>query len=322
MPELSHHRRVVALGGGHGLAATLSALRALTHEITAIVTVADNGGSSGRLREEFDIYPPGDLRMALAALCADDEWGRSWAEIIQYRFTSDGPLNNHALGNLLLAALWDRGGDPVQGLEKVGDLLKVIGRVLPMAAEPLDIEATFDTHEGERVIRGQVEVATTAGRLKSLRILPEGAPALPDAVAAIERAEFITLGPGSWFSSVLPHVLVPEQRAAIAASSAKKILLVNLDAGGHPSLVQKGEFAGYSPEEHCEIFRRYAPDIALDYIVADRSVVGDGRALSTLAREYGGELIVGDVRSASSPIHHDREKLISLFAHIFNKTLV
>ena len=108
--------KVVALGGGHGLAATLSALRQLTSEITAVVTVADNGGSSGRLRKEFSIMPPGDLRMALTALCSDDEWGRSWAEILQYRFTSEGELNGHAIGNLLLAALWDRDADTVAGL--------------------------------------------------------------------------------------------------------------------------------------------------------------------------------------------------------------
>ena len=191
-----------------------------------------------------------------------------------------------------------------------------------MAAVPLDIEATFDTEKGEQVVRGQVEVATTRGRLQSLRIIPESPSALPEALSALEEAEFITLGPGSWFSSVLPHVLVPEQREAIARSSAKKILLVNLDAGGHPSLMQKGEFAGYSPEEHCEIFHRYAPDIALDFIVADKSVVSEKSTLSTLAREYGGELIIADLRSDSSPIHHDREKLISLFSHIFNKSLV
>jgi uncharacterized cofD-like protein len=136
--------RVICLGGGHGLAATLSAVRKITTEITAIVTVADNGGSSGRLREEFPIFPPGDLRMALAALCGDDQWGRSWADILQYRFTSNGPLDGHAVGNLLLAALWDRDADPVAGLDRVAELLKVVGRVLPMASVPLDIEATFD----------------------------------------------------------------------------------------------------------------------------------------------------------------------------------
>ena len=141
---MSPERKVVALGGGHGLAATLTALRQFTSEITAIVTVADNGGSSGRLRQEFPIMPPGDLRMALAALCGDDDWGRSWAEIMQYRFTSEGELNGHPVGNLLLAALWDRDGDTVAGLDRVGSLLKVIGRVLPMADQPLEIEATCE----------------------------------------------------------------------------------------------------------------------------------------------------------------------------------
>ena len=111
---------IVSLGGGHGLSATLKALRSLTTKITAIVTVADNGGSSGRLREELDVLPPGDLRMALAALCSEDEWGSGWAEILQYRFSSEGEMNGHALGNLLLSALWNRDGDPVTGIDRVG----------------------------------------------------------------------------------------------------------------------------------------------------------------------------------------------------------
>ncbi|MEI6217184.1 MAG: 2-phospho-L-lactate transferase CofD family protein, partial [Actinomycetes bacterium] len=142
------------MGGGHGLAVTLTALRALTTEITAVVTVADNGGSSGRLRQEFNSLPPGDLRMALAALCGDDSWGRGWAEIMQYRFSSEGEMSGHAIGNLLLTALWDRDGDPVRGLDRVGELLKVIGRVLPMAIEPLDIEGTFATSYGRTIVRG------------------------------------------------------------------------------------------------------------------------------------------------------------------------
>ena len=219
---MSSGKKVVALGGGHGLAATLTALRSFTSDITAIVTVADNGGSSGRLRQEFPILPPGDLRMALAALCSDDEWGRSWAEIMQYRFTSNGELNGHAIGNLLLAALWDRDEDTVAGLDRVGALLKVIGRVLPMAAQPLDIEATFENAIGTQIVRGQEEVATTKGRLKSLRIIPENPTARPEAIAAIADAQWITMGPGSWFSSVIPHLLVPAQRTAIIASPAKK----------------------------------------------------------------------------------------------------
>ncbi|MTA58424.1 MAG: uridine diphosphate-N-acetylglucosamine-binding protein YvcK, partial [Actinobacteria bacterium] len=220
--------KVVALGGGHGLAATLSALRQLTSEITAIVTVADNGGSSGRLREEFPIFPPGDLRMALAALCADDEWGRTWADILQHRFVSDGALNGHSMGNLLLASLWSQSEDPVAGLDRVGSLLKVIGRVLPMAAVPLDIEATFNTSTGRIVIRGQKEVATARGRIESLRVIPVEPAARIEALTAIRTADWITMGPGSWFSSVMPHLLVPMQLDGLSRTKAKKILIMNL----------------------------------------------------------------------------------------------
>ncbi len=165
--------KVVCLGGGHGLAATLSAMRNVTKNVTAVVTVADNGGSSGRLREEFNSLPPGDLRMALAALCADDEWGRSWAEIMQYRFTSEGPTNNHAVGNLLLTALWDRNQDLVNGLDRIGDLLKVVGRVLPMALEPLDIEGKFENCGQASVVRGQVQVAVATGKFISCTKTPK-----------------------------------------------------------------------------------------------------------------------------------------------------
>ena len=314
---MSSDRKVVALGGGHGLAATLTALRSFTSNITAIVTVADNGGSSGRLREEFPILPPGDLRMALAALCSDDEWGRSWAEIMQYRFTSDGDLNGHAVGNLLLAALWDRDEDTVAGLDRVGALLKVIGRVLPMATNPLDIEATFENSIGIKIVQGQAEVATTKGRLKSLRIIPENPKAYPEALSAIAEAQWITMGPGSWFSSVIPHLLVPAQRDAIISSKAKKILLLNLDTSDKSA----GEYAGYSPLEHLQILSTYAPGLHFDCVVIDQSSDGQSQLrehLSTL----GSELVIADLRSDGAPLHHDVKKLGQLFAHIDSQILV
>ncbi|MEY4023229.1 MAG: hypothetical protein RLZ23_190 [Actinomycetota bacterium] len=314
---MSSDRRVVALGGGHGLAATLTALRSFTSNITAIVTVADNGGSSGRLRQEFPILPPGDLRMALAALCSDDEWGRSWAEIMQYRFTSEGELNGHAVGNLLLAALWDRDEDTVAGLDRVGALLKVIGRVLPMAVEPLDIEATFENSIGKKIVRGQAEVATTKGRLTSLRIIPENPTAHREAIDAIAQAEWITMGPGSWFSSVIPHLLVPAQRDAIIASHAKKILLLNLDTADKSA----GEYAGYSPLEHLQILSTYAPGLRFDCIVIDASADRQSELREHLSTT-GSELVTADLRSASSPLHHDVKKLGQLFAHIDTEILV
>ena len=139
---------VVALGGGHGLAASLSALRRVTQRLTAVVTVADDGGSSGRLRRELGVLPPGDLRMALAALCGDDEWGQTWSRVVQHRFRSEGDLHDHAVGNLLIVALWELLGDSVEGLAWMGRLLGVQGRVLPMSVEPLEIEAVVEGPDG------------------------------------------------------------------------------------------------------------------------------------------------------------------------------
>ena len=311
--------RVVCLGGGHGLAATLAAVRKLTSEITAIVTVADNGGSSGRLRQEFPIFPPGDLRMALAALCADDEWGRSWADILQYRFTSDGALNGHAVGNLLLAALWDRDEDPVVGLDRVAALLKVVGRVLPMAATPLDIEATFENAGVLQKVQGQVQVATAAGKLKSLHLVPDNPTALPVALKAIEQADWITVGPGSWFSSVLPHLLVDEQRKALSQSQAKRIIILNLDSH---TAAQADEFAGNTPVEHLEMLHKYAPEMKIDHVLIDEAELEDGQRLQLLVESFGGNLHVADLRQFPGSLHHDVKKLISALSHIMDKSLV
>lgn len=314
--------KVVALGGGHGLAATLQSLRKLTSQLTAIVTVADNGGSSGRLREEFHSLPPGDLRMALAALCGDDEWGRSWAEILQYRFTSSGELNGHALGNLLLTALWDRDHDPVRGLDRVGALLKVVGRVLPMALEPLDIEAVFKTWEGTHVVRGQKEVAVAKGTLEDLRLIPVAPTPTDEGLTAIAQADFITLGPGSWFSSVLPHLLVGAQREAIENSTAKRIIILNLDAAPH---IQGDELAGRSPADHVRVMRRFSPEMRCDIAMVDSSLASQPSILSELdqlVEAMGGRVFVADLASRKDPNHHDCEKLFSAFSHIFQSEML
>lgn len=313
------HQKVVALGGGHGLAAVLTSLRRVTPEITAIVTVADNGGSSGRLRQEYPILPPGDLRMALAALCSDDEWGREWARIMQHRFTGDGPLQGHAVGNLLLAALWERDADPVVGLDRVGSLLKVIGRVLPMASEPLDIEGTFTSMKGSEIVRGQAQVAIAQGKLESLRIIPPDPPARHEALAAITEADWITMGPGSWFSSVLPHLLVPMQRKALSDSRAKKIIVLNLDAT--PAL-QGHEFAGYSPEEHLDLISEYAPNLRTDFVLADNSIVKNESSLVRQVEKMGGKLLVADLRKGPGSVHHNVDKLALHFGHIMINSLV
>jgi uncharacterized cofD-like protein len=257
--------------------------------------------------------------MALAALCADDEWGRSWAEIMQYRFTSEGPLDGHAVGNLLLAALWDRDEDPVAGLDRVGALLKVVGRVLPMAAVPLDIEATFTSSIGRINVRGQAEVATAKGKLESLRLLPENPAARSEALSAISSADLITMGPGSWISSVLPHLMVPAQRDAIVNSKAKKVLLLNLDANVH---TVGDEYAGYSAEDHLHLFHKYAPELKVDYVIADSDVVTDRPALESLVDSLGGSLISADLSMGPGSSAHDVRKLTPVLAHIIEQRLV
>ncbi len=213
--------RVVALGGGHGLSASLQALRHLSEHITAVVTVADDGGSSGRLRQEFDILPPGDLRMALAALVEDTSWGHQWAAVLQHRIGGSGELSGHALGNLLLMSLWELTDTPVQALDIAGRLLNIRGRVLPMSSIPLDIEASVvgvdpDDPSAPDTIRGQSDVAACPGRVLGIRLLPEDPPASSEAVEAILLADWVVLGPGSWFTSVMPHLLVPDLRRALS----------------------------------------------------------------------------------------------------------
>src|ERR1017187_3595381 len=238
--------KVVALGGGHGLFASLAALRRVTRQLTAIVTVADDGGASGKLRHEFGVLPPGDLRMALAALCGDDEWGTTWSRVVQHRFAGDSGLGGHAVGNVLIVARWELLGDSVQGLDWVGRLLGAHGRVLPMASVPLDLVAEVEGADPARphdmsTVRGQVACASTTGRVRSVSLVPRNPPACPEAVAAILDADWVVLGPGSWFTSVLPHILLPGLAHALITTRARRIVALNLAA-------QPGETDGVSPD--------------------------------------------------------------------------
>lgn len=300
--------RVAALGGGHGLAASLTALRRLTPDLTGIVTVADNGGSSGRLREEFGILPPGDLRMALAALSGDDEHGQRWASVLQHRFAGDGPLAGHAIGNLLIAAIWERLGDTVAGLDLVGELLGSKGRVLPMAAVPLDIEA--DVHlvsapDGLTIVRGQAEVASVDGQVVSVRLDPQDPPACPEAVAAVHDADWVVVGPGSWFTSVMPTLLVPGLRDALVGTSARRALVLNLRGDR--------ETEGLSATDHLEVLSAHAPELAIDVVLADASVVDDAGHLEATARQLGARLVVDDVAQALGSDQHDPTRLAKAF---------
>jgi uncharacterized cofD-like protein len=307
--------KVVALGGGHGLAASLSALRRVTPAVTAIVTVADDGGSSGRLRQEFGALPPGDLRMALAALCGDDEWGTTWARVVQHRFGGDGELAGHSLGNLLIAGLWDLLGDPVVGLDWVGRLLRVTGRVLPMAAVPLDIVAAVEgvdpaSPRTVSQVRGQSAVAVTSGHVRSISLVPADPPAVPEAVSAVLDADWIVFGPGSWFSSVLPHLLVPSLADALRATSARKLVALNL-------VPQPGETEGFSQHRHLEVLADHAPSLSFDIVLADSgAVAGAEQELAKGAGLLHASLLIEDVAAAGGT-KHDPVRLAAAYRKSF-----
>jgi uncharacterized cofD-like protein len=308
--------KVVALGGGHGLYASLSALRRVTADVTAIVTVADDGGSSGRLRREFGVLPPGDLRMALAALCGDDEWGTTWSKVVQHRFGGDGELGGHSMGNLLIAALWDLLGDPVAGLDWVARLLRVTGRVLPMAAVPLEIVASVSgldpaAADAVSVVRGQAEIAVTPGQVRSITLRPSDPPAVPEAITAIGDADWIVFGPGSWFTSVLPHLLVPSLASALATTRARRVVALNLVA-------QPGETDGFSPHRHLEVLADHAPALAVDVVLADRGAVAGSEAeLEKAAGLLHASVLLADVATEDGA-RHDPVRLAEAYRQIFS----
>lgn len=310
------HRRIVALGGGHGLAAALTALRLLTDDVTAVVTVADDGGSSGRLRADFAVLPPGDLRMALSALCDDSDWGHTWRDVLQHRFSGTGELQGHALGNLMIVSIWELLGDTVAGLDLVGRLLGARGRVLPMAAEPLEIIAEIVGHEPERpdeqsLVRGQHLVASSPGRVCSIGIVPTCPLPCTEAVEAVEHADWVMLGPGSWFTSVMPHLLVPALADALVATPARRLLNLNLE-------VHKGETRDFRAEDHLVSFAEHAPDLRLDVVLADPSVVPDERALRLVARDLGAELVVAPVAARDEPGVHDALRLAAALRDVIS----
>jgi uncharacterized cofD-like protein len=305
---------VVALGGGHGLSASLSALRLMSDRLTAVVTVADDGGSSGRLREEMGVLPPGDLRMALSALCDDTDWGRTWRDVLQHRFHSAGSLDQHAVGNLLIVALWELLGDTVSGLDWVGRLLGSRGRVLPMAAVPLAIEAELvdgaDGQERVTVVRGQSHVASAPGRVRSVRLLPAEPPACPEAVEAVEAADWVVLGPGSWFTSVMPHLLVPELSAALHRTHARRCVTLNLSP-------ETGETPGMRAHDHLVALQRHAPDLRVDVVIADPSAIDDVAALQEACEAMGGHLLLRQVRVGDGTPCHDPLRLAAAYRDAF-----
>ncbi|WP_446215934.1 gluconeogenesis factor YvcK family protein [Micromonospora sp. IBHARD004] len=311
-------RKVVAFGGGHGLSASLRALRhcvpELDLDITAVVTVGDDGGSSGRLRAERGGLPPGDLRQALVALAGDHPATRRSAGLFQHRFAAAAvaadaggaagtdPLAGHAVGNLVLCGLMELLGDPVAALDHAGAMLGAVGRVLPMSRQPVGIEARVrgadaDHPDEVRTVRGQHQVAVTSGRVESLRLTPAAPAACAEAVAAVSEADWLIFGPGSWYTSVLPHLLVPGLAHAIVSSPARRLVTLNL--------VAEKETLGLSQADHLATLHRYLSELKVDVVLADSKAVGDPEAVERAAESLGARLFLAPVAVIDGTPRHD-----------------
>jgi len=278
--------RAVALGGGHGLARTLTALTHIAGQVTAVVTVADDGGSSGRLRRDLGGLPPGDLRMALVALA-----GRSrLADLLGHRFAR-GELAGHSLGNLVLTALVEQHDDVVGALDELAAWLEVPGRVLPCTTEPLSLHAT----SAQGPVDGQAQITRTR-RLERLRIEPAEPTATPAAVEAIRRAQLLVIGPGSLYTSVIPNLLVPGIRAAVIGAVAPVVLVANLRE-------QPGETEGMSLVDHLDVLAAHVPGLRLDALVVHDGPPPQGPGRPLGIEEVGladrvGRLVRADLKDA------------------------
>ena len=314
--------RIVAFGGGHGLAASLRALRLLKAkldlDLTAVVTVGDDGGSSGRLRADRGGLPPGDLRQALAALAdPDDPVGMHAADLLQYRFPGEDPLGGHAVGNLLLTGLMELTDNPVLALERARDLVRAVGRVLPMSPHPVSLEATVrgdDPTQPDRIstVRGQHALAVTPGSVTDVRLIPAEPTVCAEAVDAVHSADWLVFGPGSWFTSVIPHLMVPELRDALVRTPARTAVVLNLAP-------QPGETEGFSPHKHLEVLAGHAPALTVDVVLADARAAGTGNLadLEKAAAVLGARLVMADVAAADGTPRHDPRLLAGMYAQIF-----
>lgn len=261
--RLSRGPKIVVIGGGTGLSNLLRGLKHYSSNITAIVTVADDGGSSGRLRREMGVLPPGDIRNCLAAL-ADEE--KLLTELFQYRFESGSGLAGHSFGNLFLTVMNEITGDLEQAIEASSKVLAIQGQVLP--ATPMDVQLWAELSDGRRIV-GESKIAEARGRIVHIGCLPPNPPALPKAVKAIEEADYIVIGPGSLYTSLIPNLLVPDLVKAIAAQRVPRIYVCNI-------MTEPGETDGFSVSDHIRAIDTACGAYLFDAVLVQKTMPSDG----------------------------------------------
>lgn len=294
--KLNHGPKVVAVGGGTGLSMLLKGIKTITNNVTAVVTVGDDGGSSGRLREELGILPPGDIRNCIAALADDEDLV---TKLFQYRFKNGEGLEGHSFGNLFLTALCSITGDMVRAVKESSNVLSIRGRVLPSTLDDMKLVAEM---EDGRIIKGESNIPEAHGKIKRLYTDPENCKALDDVIAAIRDAELIILGPGSLYTSVTPNLLVKEIAEEIAKSKAKKIYVCNI-------MTQPGESDGYSVSDHVKTLMDHAGsrDI-IDTVLVNNSLP------ENISEKYA--------QAGSYPVKLDKANLKELGVNLCSKKLI
>jgi uncharacterized cofD-like protein len=314
--------KLVAIGGGTGLSTLLSGLKKFVgsvehceswlESLEAVVTVSDDGGSSGRLRDELQMLPPGDIRNCMVALSEDSTL---LSRLFRYRFRGSGELGGHSFGNLFLAALTEVTGDFVEAVRLSSEVLASKGRIFPATIN--DVRLVAELEDGT-IVEGETQITASRVPIKHLRLEPEQCLPLPEALAAIRAADVITIGPGSLFTSILPNLLVARVANAIGEARATRIYICNL-------MTQPGETDGYTARQHLEAVNQYAPAIRFDYVLVNNRPVTDEQAAlyaedgayqigltpNSLESEFGDdtEIIRADLLDEGEKVRHNSDKL-------------
>ena len=316
-----HGLNLVAIGGGNGLSMLLSGLKRFVdagklepmwiEKLSAIVAVSDDGGSSGRLRDELQMLPPGDIRNCMVALSEDSHL---LAKLFQHRFSGNGELGGHSFGNLFLAALSEITGDFAEAVKISSEILASKGHIFPATVS--DVRLAAELVDGS-IVRGETNISKVGNSIRRLYLEPETCHPLPEALAAIYDADIITIGPGSLFTSLLPPILVKGVGDAIAESDAVKVFICNL-------MTQPGETDGFSAKRHLEIIREYAPEIDFDFVILNNSPISE-KQLARYRNEgamqigiansispetiEGAEIVYGNLLNGNEKVRHNPEKL-------------
>ncbi|MFH1446026.1 MAG: gluconeogenesis factor YvcK family protein [Chloroflexota bacterium] len=306
--------RIVVLGGGHGLAALLRGLKEYTHNITAIVTVADNGGSSGKLRKDLGILPPGDIRNCLAALSNDEAL---ISQIFQYRFSAGAGLEGHSLGNLLITALSEITGSFEEAVAESGRVLAIYGQVLPSTLSNVELLADIQGPESERTVHiwGESQITEAPGRIKRVWLNPANTPAFPPAVSAILEADLIIVGPGSLYTSLLPNLLVVDLAGAVRASRALKFFISNV-------ATQRGETDGYNCSNHVQTVEKHMGENLFDLVICNKRFEGKlGRSIEWVKADeelkQHCNVYESDLADEINPWRHDSKQLAKVVMDLF-----